>query len=265
MTNLRFTILGCGSSGGVPRLGGYWGACNPGNPRNRRRRCSLLVQQFGTEGSTTLLIDTSPDLREQLLGVGIGSVDGVLYTHAHADHVNGLDELRVMMLNMKSPVQAWADQFTERQIYKRFRYAVEQLPGSSYRPFIVFNRITNPTVIYGPGGAVTVTPFSVEHGEIQSLGYRIGPLAYLPDVSDIPDKTWPILENLDCWIVDALQLNPHPSHAHLGRTLGWISAVSPRRAILTDMHTALDYDETNAKTPENVEPAYDGMTIEYAI
>ena len=262
MTALRsFTILGCGSSGGVPRLGNNWGACDPANPKNRRRRCSLLIEQDGPGGRTTVLIDTSPDMREQLLGAEVARIDGVVYTHAHADHVHGLDDLRMIVFNMRARLPVYADAETSESLRTRFDYAFVQPEGSPYPPILDMHPFDGPIFIDGPGGAIDLTPFEVDHGTIKSLGIRSGDVAYLPDVSEIPEAAWPTLHGLDTWIVDALRLTPHPSHAHLDKTLAWIDRAQPRHAIITNMHIDLDYAETDAATPAHVTPAHDGLTI----
>ncbi|KIC51081.1 MBL fold metallo-hydrolase [Tateyamaria sp. ANG-S1] len=258
---LTFTILGCGSSGGVPRLGGNWGACDPDNPKNRRQRCSMLVERTSKNGTTTVLIDTSPDLRNQLLTTGTGRLDGVIYTHAHADHVHGIDDLRMIVFNMRERLQVWADGDTQDDLISRFGYAFVQPKGSPYPPILELNTIDGDTVIDGPGGAITFTPFQVNHGSIDALGFRIGDVAYLPDVATIPDAVWPALDGLDTWIVDALRRDPHPTHSHLENTLEWIERVKPKRAILTNMHIDLDYETVLNETPNHIEPAYDGLTV----
>ncbi|WP_171128204.1 MULTISPECIES: MBL fold metallo-hydrolase [unclassified Ruegeria] len=261
MTGLRCTILGCGSSGGVPRLGGHWGECDPGNPKNTRRRCSMLVERDGPDGTTSVLIDTSPDMRSQLLDTDTGRLDGVVFTHAHADHTNGIDDLRMIVFNMKSRVPVWADGDTQNALLGRFGYAFVQPEGSPYPPILDLKTIDGPFEIDGPGGPIPFHPFRVEHGSIDSLGFRMGNLAYLPDVSEIYDAAWADLEGLDCLIIDALRRTPHPTHAHLDKTLGWIDRLSPKRAVLTNMHIDLDYDTVAAETPDHITPAYDGMVI----
>lgn len=263
MATMRFTILGCGSSGGVPRIGGLWGDCDPANPKNRRTRCSLLVERVGTAGTTRLLIDTSPDMREQLLRAGIATVDAVAYTHSHADHVNGLDDIRQIVFNTHRRVPIWADGATQEALLARFSYAFVQPEDSSYPPICDLNTIRGPFAIAGPGGAIELAPFHVDHGDIDALGFRIGGLVYMPDVLTIPEASWPFLAALDCWIVDALRRKPHPTHAHLARALEWIERAAPKRAILTNMHIDLDHATVEAETPDHVSAAYDGMVLEF--
>ncbi len=265
MAELRFTILGCGSSGGVPRLGNVWGDCDPSEPKNTRRRCSMLVQRFDEGGETSVLIDTSPDLRMQLLDAGIGKLDGVVFTHGHADHVHGIDDLRMIVFNMRARLPVWADGATQNDLLSRFGYAFVQPPGSAYPPILDLNAMAPEVVIDGAGGAITLRPFEVQHGNIHSLGFRIEDLAYLPDVSDIPADVWPMLEGLDCWVLDALRRTPHPSHAHLERSLEWIAHAAPRRAVLTNMHIDLDYQTLLEETPAHIAPAFDGMAISYEV
>ena len=265
MGELRFTILGCGSSGGVPRLGGHWGACDPTNPRNRRRRCSMLVERDGPDGTTTVLIDTSPDMRSQLLDSNTGRLDAVVYTHDHADHVHGIDDLRMIVFNMKQRVPVYANGDTQNGLLSRFGYAFVQPEGSSYPPILDLRSIDGAITIDGPGGEITLRPFKVNHGAIDALGFRINDLAYLPDVAEIYDEALEELQDLDCWIVDALRRKPHPTHFHYDRTLEWIDRLKPRRAVLTNMHIDLDYETVCAETPEHITAAYDGMVIRYPL
>ncbi len=265
MSGLRFTILGCGSSGGVPRLsdapGGQWGACDPANPKNRRRRCSLLVERIGEAGATRVLIDTGPDMRAQLLDAHVGRLDAVAYTHAHADHLHGLDDLRQIVYNMGARLPVWADAPTREALLGRFGYAFVQPEGSSYPPILDLHAIEGPVRVEGPGGALTLTPFEVEHGRIRALGYRIGDVAYLPDVSAIPDTAWEALEGLDTFILDALRYKPHPTHANLEQAVAWIERAGARRGVLTNMHIDLDHDTVARETPDHITPAHDGMVI----
>ncbi len=258
--------MGCGSSGGVPRLGNHWGNCDPSNKRNKRSRCSLLVQRFNALGnSTNVLIDTGPDMRMQLITASIGTLDGVVYTHSHADHVNGIDDLRMIAINRKERVPVWADGITRQRLVKSFDYVFKQLSGSKYPPILTLNPIEDLTVIMGRGGKVSLRALPVNHGEIDALGFRVGDFAYIPDVLEIYEDTWPLLSNLTCLVIDALRYSPHPSHTHLEKTIEWIKKLRPKRAILTNMNTDLDYDRVNKETPENISPAYDGLTIETTI
>lgn len=265
MARLAFTVLGCGSSGGVPRIGGHWGECDPENPKNTRRRCSLLVSRTTESGTTRVLIDTSPDLRAQLIDAGIGTLDAVLYTHSHADHVHGLDDLRQVVFNTGKRLPVWADGTTQDALLSRFGYAFVQPEGSSYPPILDLHTIRGDVTIDGAGGPITLTPFEVEHGSIDALGFRIGDLAYLPDVSDIPEAAWATLQGLDCFIIDALRRKPHPTHAHLDKALEWLAKSGARTGVLTNMHIDLDYEDVMAETPDNVIPAHDGLVIGYDV
>ena len=262
---LRFTVLGCGSSPGVPRIGGDWGACDPSNPKNRRRRCSLLVQRVSRDGAVTnVLIDTSPDLREQALNAGIGTLDGVLYTHPHADHIHGVDDLRGFVMNMQRRVDVFGDEPTLARLKAGFGYCFETPTGSEYPPIANAHQIEagTPVMIAGKGGALTALPINQIHGRIASLAFRIGGLAYSPDASDFDAEAERRLAGLDVWILDALRPRPHPSHLSVAQSLEWIERLKPKRAILTHMHIDLDYETLRRELPENVEPAYDGMVIE---
>lgn len=263
----RFTILGCGSSGGVPRLGHGpdgvdWGACDPNNPKNRRRRCSLLVERFGAEGITRVLIDTSPDMREQLLDARVGVLDGVVFTHSHADHLHGLDDLRQVVFNIRRRLPVWADAPTRADLLARFGYAFEAPAGSPYPPILDLHAIEGPFAVHGPGGPVRLVPFRADHGSIIALGFRIAGLAYLPDAVAIPEESWPVLEGTTCFVVDALRRKPHPTHAHLDLALEWIARVNPEQAVLTNMHLDLDHAALEAELPSHIRPAFDGMQID---
>jgi len=260
---LRFHILGCGSSGGVPRIGGHWGECDPANPKNRRRRCSMLVERETDQGVTRVLIDTSPDMRDQLIDAGVGALDGVIYTHSHADHVHGVDDLRMVVFNMRERVNVWADQTTCDALLDRFGYVFIQPEGSSYPPILNLNLLNGPVRITGLGGEITFTPFEVEHGRIDALGFRIKDLVYLPDVSAMNNAAWDVLSGANCWVLDALRREPHPTHSHLEQSLEWIEKSGVPNAVLTNMHIDLDYETVLAETPDHITPAYDGMIIEY--
>ena len=260
---LRFHILGCGSSGGVPRIGGHWGECDPANPKNRRRRCSMLVERETDQGVTRVLIDTSPDMRDQLIDAGVGALDGVIYTHSHADHVHGVDDLRMVVFNMRERVNVWADQTTCDALLDRFGYVFIQPEGSSYPPILNLNLLNGPVRITGLGGEITFTPFEVGHGRIDALGFRIKDLVYLPDVSAMNNAAWDVLSGANCWVLDALRREPHPTHSHLEQSLEWIEKSGVPNAVLTNMHIDLDYETVLAETPDHITPAYDGMIIEY--
>ena len=259
---IRVTILGCGSSGGVPRLGNRWGDCDPDNPKNRRRRCSILVERIGAEGVTQVLIDTGPDLVPQMLDANVATLDAVIYTHAHADHIHGIDDLRQLVFNARRKMPLWADKPTAEALTDRFDYVFETPEGSHYPPICDLHLIKGPIEIDGPGGEIVFLPFRVQHGEITALGFRFGDFVYLPDVSDIPKKAWPLIEDTPIFICDALRPEPHPSHAHLALTLEWMARAQPQAGVLTNMHIDMDYATVAAQTPDHIQPAYDGMVIE---
>jgi phosphoribosyl 1,2-cyclic phosphate phosphodiesterase len=261
---LTFTILGCGSSGGVPRPGTGWGACDPNNPKNRRRRCSLLVERKSADGVTRILVDTGPDLREQLLDADVTWLDAVLYSHEHADHTHGIDDLRGLFMKNRRRVDAYADDATTRMMMTRFAYCFVQPPGSDYPPIVKMHSMKagEPLTIDGKGGPIEVLPFLMDHGDIQALGFRFGNVAYSSDLHDLPEVSVPAVTGLDVWIVDALRYHPHPSHFSVADAVRWIDRLQPKRAILTNMHTDLDYDTLAVQVPGNVVPAHDGMRFE---
>jgi phosphoribosyl 1,2-cyclic phosphate phosphodiesterase len=262
--SLRFTILGCGSSGGVPRPALGWGVCDPNNPKNRRRRTSLLVERRNPDGVTRILIDTSPDLREQLLDAEVDWVDAVLFTHEHADHTHGIDDLRGLFINRRKRVPVYLDERTSQVMNERFGYCFAAPAGSEYPPIVRENRLEagQPLNVEGQGGPIRVLPILQEHGDIPSLGFRFGSLAYSCDLSGLPADSVAALGGLNVWIVDALRDKPHPSHLSVSETLAWIERLQPRRAILTNLHSDLDYEELRGRLPANVEPAFDGLQIE---
>jgi phosphoribosyl 1,2-cyclic phosphate phosphodiesterase len=263
--------LGCGSSGGVPRADGDWGACDPNEPRNRRGRCGLLLQKWrggagAPEDATTVLIDTSPDMREQLIRAQVRHLDAVLYSHDHADQTHGIDDLRAFVIRMRKRMPVWMDEPTARTLLPRFGYCFAGEGG--YAAILERAGELRPgeaVVIDGPGGALPITPLLQDHGFSVSLGFRIGRAAYSNDLVDMPAKTFAALEGLDLWIVDALRETPHPTHAHLARSLDWIERLKPGRAVLTNMHVDLDYRRLRAELPSGVEPAYDGWSADFDI
>ena len=258
------TILGCGSSGGVPRVAQGFGACDPSNPRNYRRRCSVLVERIGEGGKTSVLIDLSPDLRAQLIDAGVKRLDAVLMTHAHADHCHGIDDLRPIAIESRKRIDIFMDAPTSDGVRAKFSYIFETPPGSSYPPILTEKRLVAgvATVIDGPGGPIEALPFDLDHGDITALGFRIGDLAYTPDLVDVPERSLPFLAGLKIWIIDALRYRRHPSHLSFDQALGWIARMKPERAILTNLHTDLDYETLRQRVPETVAPAYDGMRVE---
>lgn len=260
-----FTILGCGSSGGVPRVGQGWGACDPKEPRNRRRRCSMLVERLedGAEKPTRVLIDTSPDLREQLIDAEVDRLDAVLFTHEHADHTHGIDDLRPLTIMHRRRIDVHLDAETSALLHTRFGYCFETPPGSDYPPILNEHRFQAGDTIRvdGPAGPIEARAFRQYHGSIMSYGFRIGGLAYSSDLHDLPAESLPYLEDLDIWIVDALRITPHPTHFSLSEALAWIERMKPRRAVLTNLHTDLDYGTLMRDLPEGVTAAFDGMKI----
>ena len=261
--SLSFTILGCGYSAGVPRVGQGWGQCDPNNAKNRRRRCSILVKKGEGEAKTQILIDMSPDLREQLLDAEIRHLDAILLTHAHADHVHGIDEIRPLVLMARRKIDLYMDAATAARVRVNFGYIFETPPGSQYPALLSEHRLSAGQTISltGSGGTIEAMPFQLEHGEISALGFRIGCVAYTPDVNSIPDESVAFLEGLDLWIVDALRYKPHPSHFCLADTLAWIERLKPRRAILTNLHSDLDFERLRQELPSYIEPAFDGLEL----
>ena len=263
---VTLTILGCGSSAGVPRPALGWGACDPKNPKNRRLRCSLLIEQHSGQGTTRIVIDTSPDLREQLLDADVDWVDAVLYTHEHADHCHGIDDLRGLFIHRRKRVPVYIDERTAQSLHHRFGYCFVAPPGSEYPPIAREHRLSVGELVHveGAGGSLTALPILQEHGDITSLGFRFGRLAYSCDLIRLPPQSLAALKGLDVWIVDALRYKPHPSHLSVDEALALIEQLRPRRAILTNLHSDLDYDELRKRLPPHVEPAYDGLSIELA-
>lgn len=271
MATLRVTILGCGSSGGVPRATGDWGACDPNEPKNRRTRCGLLLQQWRgqagkAEEATTVLIDTPPDLRLQLAAARPAHLDAVIISHDHADQTNGFDDVRAFAIKSRRQIPVWIDDATQRTFMQRFGYAFEGKGG--YPAIVKRAGDISPLVslqVDGPGGLLEVLPLDQDHGFSRSLGFRIGPVGYSNDLVDMPEASFAALGGLKLWIVDALRETPHPTHAHVGRALEWIERLKPQQALLTNMHIDLDYLALKARLPTGVEPAYDGWVGDYEV
>lgn len=257
---LEFTMLGCGSSGGVPRIGNDWGECDPKNSRNRRLRCSLLVRKIKNSRLTTVLIDTGPDIREQLVRTEVGFLDAVLYTHPHADHLHGIDDLRQIAIRSGKRVPVFMDTATSNRAHAAFDYCFN-VSGEYYRPILEENRIQpgKTIIISGEGGDIRVEPYLVNHGDIDALMFRFENILYTPDVKEIPEDSYSALENLDVWMVDALRRKWHPTHFSYDDAVAWAKKISPKRTILTNMHNDLDYETMCNELPANIEPGYDGL------
>ena len=262
----RFTILGCSSSPGVPRINGDWGACDPSNPKNRRTRAAFLIEQIAPDGGvTTVVVDTGPDFREQMIAAGVKTIGAVIYTHHHADHLHGIDDLRGYFITSGSRIPIYAEPDTMQRIRDGFPYCLETPVGSNYPPIIephLIEDLDQDIVIDGEGGRLRVTPHLQQHGDIISLGFRIGDVAYCTDVSDFPPESVAKLQNLDTIVIDTLQYRYHPSHLSLEQSLAWIEKLGAKHAILTHMHTPLDYETVLRETPDHVEPGYDQMRFE---
>jgi phosphoribosyl 1,2-cyclic phosphate phosphodiesterase len=260
---LTLTVLGCGSSAGVPRPALGWGACDPSNPKNRRRRCSLMAERASHDGVTRVVIDTAPDLREQLIDAEVDHIDAVFLTHEHADQTHGIDDLRSVVLHQRRHIPVYMNQSTAKDVVGRFSYCFVSPPGSDYPPILDDRSIEagESRSVEGKGGALTLSAFIVKHGRIPALGYRIADAAYTPDLSDIPAESWPYLENLELWIVDGLRYTTHSSHFSINDALAWIDRFKPRQAVITNMHADLDYEVLRKSLPANVIPAYDGMRL----
>jgi phosphoribosyl 1,2-cyclic phosphate phosphodiesterase len=263
---LKFTILGCGSSAGVPRPALGWGACDPNNPKNRRRRTSLLVERRDGAGVTRVLIDTSPDLREQLIDADVDWLDGVFYSHEHADHTHGIDDLRSLFIKRRRKLDLYMDARTANVMRERFGYCFQAPLGSEYPPMATELLLKHgaPVTVTGQGGSITALPLLQEHGDIPSHAFRFGTFAYSCDLSGMPPETAAALTDLDVWVVDALRYRPHPSHFSVTDALAWIERLKPKRAILTNLHADLDYDILRKELPPDVEPGFDGMTLSLA-
>lgn len=254
---MKVTILGCSGSGGVPMIGPVWGACNPDNPKNRRTRPSILVE----EGETRLLVDCGPDLREQFLRNGVSTISATLMTHAHADHLLGIDDLRrLYWLNGNVPLPFYADQATMDEVKQRFTYAFRpfRYGADSKEPFVCHILTPGQAVQFG---SIRVVPFMQQHGSTFSLGLRFNDFAYSTDVSHLDEVAFAALDGITHWLVDCERYETHHAHSWFEQTLGWIQRVRPQQAWLTHMNVHLDYDELLSRCPPGVEPAYDGLAI----
>lgn len=260
---LRFTMLGCGSSPGTPRPNGDWGACDPANPKNRRTRAALLVQREGTYGTTTVVVDTGPDFREQAIRACVTDLHGVVITHPHADHIHGIDDVRTFVLVSRRIMPVWADDETWPRLREGFAYCFERPPGSDYPPICERRSIVHyePFDVDGPGGPIRFEPLVQQHGSIRSLGLRIGDVAYCSDVSGFPARTLDRLHGLDTLVLGALQYKRHPSHMSVEQALAIVERLKPRRTILTHMHIPLDHNALASELPSGVEPGFDGLSF----
>lgn len=254
---MKVTILGCGGAGGVPLIGNNWGGCDPSEPRNERTRVSILVE----EGGQTLLVDTSPDMREQLLKANLKDLTAILYTHAHADHSHGIDNIRSLNWLTGRPVPIYADQATMDDLKHRFAYIFEERSEASrfYRPSVEPHIIKDKELNFGP---INISCFPQEHGNMISMGYRFNDFGYSTDAAEISEEAFDILRGVKVWVVGAIRERPHHTHAHIDKAVEWIERIRPERAYITHMDHSLDYATLKAKLPKGIEPAYDGLVIE---
>lgn len=265
---LTVKILGSGCSTGVPRIDGYWGACDPDNPKNRRTRCSAWfgLRDLDTDGLTSVAVDTSPEFREQMIRAQVGHLDAILWTHDHADQAHGLDDMRAYTFARGLPIDGYMDEATRETFLARFGYV---FAGKFNYPPICVPHLIPPHGaawgIDGAGGHLPVVTFDQEHGPIRSVGYRIGDVAYSSDINGLPEESFEVLEGVKVWIVDALRRRTHPTHAHLDLALEWIARVKPQRAVLTNLHHDMDYETLKSELPDHVEPAYDQMQIDVPV
>ncbi|MFO1075511.1 MAG: MBL fold metallo-hydrolase [Geminicoccaceae bacterium] len=254
---MRVTVLGCGTSAGVPQIGCHCAVCRSPDPRNKRRRCSLLIEVAGLR----ILVDTGPDLRQQCLDAGIETLDALIYTHAHADHVHGIDDLRAINNNQMSAIPTYAEATVLAHIEERFPYAFAGGHGAHgwWRPELRAHAVEQGTFRIGP---VEVGLFGQKHGRGRTTGLRIGGFGYSTDTDGLDEAAFAALAGVEVWIVDALRDRPHPSHAHLDLALAWIERVGPRQAFLTHMNHEVDYADWAARLPAGVAPAHDGLVVE---
>jgi phosphoribosyl 1,2-cyclic phosphate phosphodiesterase len=258
---MKVTILGCGGSGGVPLIGCGCAVCTSPDPRNKRTRVSIVIE---SKTGTRVLVDASPDLRQQFLANGITRVDAVLLTHAHADHLHGIDDLRAVNFHSGAPLEIWGDAETLHDATTRFGYAFNPPRtnnGSWYAPSLVPREITGNVLRVGD---LDLSLFEQIHGGDRhpTLGVRVGRFAYSTDVKELPEAAFGALDGVEVWVVDCLQFEANRAHSHLAQTLDWIARIRPKRAILTHMGHRFDYSDLVTKLPTGVEPGVDGMTVE---
>lgn len=254
---MKVTILGCGAAGGVPMVSIGWGRCDPTEPRNRRLRPSILVE----EGGQTILVDAGPDLRQQLLSAEVRRLDAVLLTHAHADHLHGIDELREVNRAMQAPIDVYGAAATLDEVAERFGYVFTPLPPEStsiYKPLLRPHSVTGRFST----GPVDILAIDQDHGYCRTTGYRIGRMAYCTDVLEFPETSLEQLTGLDLWIIGCLVEHPHPTHAHVDKVLAWVERLRPKHTLLTHMGPGLDYGDLSARLPAGVAPAFDGQVLE---
>ena len=262
--NLQITILGCGSSTGVPRVGNDWGACDPNLPENLRSRCSLKVERINNNNKkTTIIIDTGPDFRIQMNRESVKKIDAVFYTHEHADHTHGIDDLRMYALRDRKKINVYTSRSTSNNLIDKFGYCFTSKMNGSYPPILNLNIIEHGKTysIKGEGGVIEITPINQIHGNIYSFGYKINDFIYSSDISDIPDETIEYITNSSIWIVDSLRWDKHPTHFHVEKALKLIKELNVKNGILTNLHIDLDYKVLKGYLPNNVVPAYDGLTL----
>jgi phosphoribosyl 1,2-cyclic phosphate phosphodiesterase len=260
---MRLTILGSGGSTGVPAVGIGWGKCDPKNPKNRRTRPSILIEY----NDTTILVDTSPDMREQMLAHNITHIDGLLLTHSHADHLHGLDDIRGLNKAMNAPINLYTSQSTLKDVEKRFGYALEPLHVDENNPVVHYYKpVLLPHIIEG-GETISIKSMAIDvmdqdHGYSRSLGFRFGPIAYTTDLKHLSEEAMDTLDGVDTWIIGSPVNFEHPTHIHVDGVLEWIKIIKPKRAIISHLSTGLDYQTLSNYLPDAVEPAYDGMIIQ---
>ncbi|WP_420547167.1 MBL fold metallo-hydrolase [Curvivirga sp.] len=257
---MHITILGSGSSSGVPAIGLGWGDCDPNEPKNRRRRSGLLLETF----DKTVLFDTGPDLRAQLIDANVNRLDAVFYTHAHADHAHGIDELRWICQSMNAPLDVYGTQETMNDLDNRFGYCFTEMGTTAHNYY--YKPVLKPQIISDeyPSfkfGDHLVQPFEQDHGFSKSVGYRIDNFAYSTDVVELDERAFKILEGIDTWVLGCLQPKPHQTHIHLDKAIKWVERVKPRLTVLTHMNTKMDYRTVQKQLPDHIQIGYDGLTI----